>query len=74
MVHQPDALETGGLYYPSALRAVFVSMYILEIFLVGLFFLLTEPGTDNKRSTTGLICGAIMAAALGLTLRAYHEL
>ena len=62
---QPDALETGGLLYIKALRTVFVSLYIEEICLCGLFFLMTDD--TGSRSTTGLACGAIMAALIVFT-------
>ncbi|ODN74029.1 hypothetical protein L202_07505 [Cryptococcus amylolentus CBS 6039] len=62
---QADASETGGLFYVRALRTVFVSLYIEEICLMGLFFLSSDENGD--RSTTGLVCGAIMAATLALT-------
>jgi calcium permeable stress-gated cation channel len=63
---QPDYLETGGLYYPQALRAIFISLYVLELCMTGLFFLLTKPG--GGRTTTGLVCGAIMAAMIVVTI------
>jgi calcium permeable stress-gated cation channel len=85
VMDQPDHLETGmyiyswprtelifspgGLYYPRALRAIFVALYIMELCLVGLFFLLKGP--DGKISTVGIACGAIMAAVIGLTAREY---
>jgi len=62
---QPDSLETGGLFYIKALRTIFVSLYIEEICLIGLFFLST--GADGKRSKTGLAGGALLIVALILT-------
>jgi hypothetical protein len=60
---QPDHLETGGLYYPQALRAIFISLYVLELVMTGLFFLL-----GGGRALTGLICGSIMAAMIAITI------
>jgi len=59
---QPDYLETGGLFYIKALRTVFVSLYLEEICLAGLFFLSTD--STGGRSTTGLACGAIMVSVI----------
>lgn len=55
---QPDAIETGGQFYVKALRTVFVSLYLEEICLAGLFFLSTDE--NGNRATSGLACGAIM--------------
>jgi hypothetical protein len=60
-------LETGGLLYPKALRTIFVALYIMELAMVGLFFLLRD--TENKQAKIGLICGAIMAGMIGITAR-----
>jgi hypothetical protein len=57
---QPDHLETGGLFYIKALRTVFVSLYLEEVCLAGLFFLSTDQ--TGGRSTTGLACGALMVS------------
>ena len=57
---QPDHLETGGQFYIKALRTVFVSLYLEEICLAGLFFLSTDE--TGGRSTSGLACGAIMVS------------
>jgi hypothetical protein len=64
---QPDYLETGGLYYVGGLRAVFMSLYVLELVMTGLFFLLKD--SDNKIAKIGLICGSIMAAMVVFTAR-----
>jgi hypothetical protein len=66
VMDQPDHLETGGLYYPQALRAVFISLYVLELCMVGLFFLLKDADT-GKMSTIGRISGIIMAVMIGIT-------
>jgi hypothetical protein len=61
---QPDSLETGGLFYIKALRTVFVALYIEEICLIGLFFLL--PGANNKRSKTGIAGGVLLVSECAL--------
>jgi hypothetical protein len=58
---QPDAIETGGLFYVKALRTVFVSLYLEEICLAGLFFLSQDE--NKKQAKSGLACGAIMVSA-----------
>lgn len=66
---QPDAMETGGLYYPKALNTVFTSLYLEEICLAGLFFLST--GTDGtSRTKSGLAGGVIMVIAIVATVAA----
>jgi hypothetical protein len=57
---QPDSLETGGLFYIKALRTVFVSLYIEEVCLIGLFFLSTD--TTGNRSKPGIAGGVIMVS------------
>jgi hypothetical protein len=57
---QPDFLETGGRFYIKALRTVFVSLYLEEICLAGLFFLSTD--NTGSRTKSGLACGAIMVS------------
>ena len=34
--------DTGGLLYPTALNQLFTSIYILEIYLIGLFLLICD--------------------------------
>ncbi|EIN09034.1 DUF221-domain-containing protein [Punctularia strigosozonata HHB-11173 SS5] len=63
VVDQPDALETGGLYYPRALRTVFVSLYLLEVCLTGLYFLNTNGG----KSVMALVGGSVTAALIVFT-------
>ena len=62
---QPDHLETGGRFYVKALRTVFVSLYLEEICLAGLFFLSSDE--DGNRTKSGLACGAIMIAQIVAT-------
>ncbi|AAW47229.1 conserved hypothetical protein [Cryptococcus deneoformans JEC21] len=59
---QPDAAETGGLYYIKALRTVFVSLYIQGVCMAGLFFLSTDE--NGNRSKSGLGCGAVMCVMI----------
>ncbi|WWC62853.1 uncharacterized protein I303_105451 [Kwoniella dejecticola CBS 10117] len=59
---QPDASETGGMFYIKALRTVFVSLYLEGICLAGLFFLSSDQ--DGNRSKSGLGCGVIMVVVI----------
>lgn len=59
---QPDALETGGMYYPKALNTVFVALYLEEVCLAGLLFLSSDP--NGKRSKSGLAGGVIMVSCI----------
>jgi hypothetical protein len=58
---QPDALETGGMFYIRALRTVFVALYLEGICLAGLFFLSQDQNGNQAKS--GLACGAIMVSS-----------
>ncbi|KAL7420554.1 phosphate metabolism protein 7 [Cryptotrichosporon argae] len=55
---QPASLETGGLYYIKALRTVFVTLYLEQICLAGLFFLSTDQ--NGSRTASGIACGIII--------------
>ncbi|KIO24905.1 hypothetical protein M407DRAFT_15343 [Tulasnella calospora MUT 4182] len=64
---QPDAGETGGLYYPLALGNLFVGLYIEQICLAGLFFLATDA--QGKRSS--IPQGVLMVVLLAITLASH---
>ncbi|KAI5449824.1 phosphate metabolism protein 7 [Naganishia albida] len=66
---QPDALETGGMYYPKALNTVFVALYLEEVCLAGLLFLSSDP--NGKRSKSGLAGGVIMVVTGIFTIAAH---
>lgn len=70
---QDQAMETGGLYYIKALRTVFVALYTEQVCVAGLFFLTT--GSDGKRTTVGLACGAIIVVVGVVTacMQAYFD-
>ncbi|KAG8890163.1 hypothetical protein FRB99_003920, partial [Tulasnella sp. 403] len=63
---QPEAAETGGLYYPLALGNLFIGLYIEQICLCGLFFLATDA--DGNRSA--IPQGALVFALLIVTFSA----
>ncbi|KAG8984560.1 hypothetical protein FRB90_005237 [Tulasnella sp. 427] len=64
---QPDAGETGGLYYPLALENLFVGLYIEQICLAGLFFL----ATDSQGRRSSIPQGVLMVLLLAITLSAH---
>lgn len=55
--------DTGGLIYPRALNQLFTGLYGLEIYLIGLFFLVRDE--DNRVSCVGQ--GVIMIFLTFLT-------
>lgn len=55
---QPEAMETGGLFYLLALKTVFVALYIEEWFLTALFFL--SYSQQTKTGDSDLAGGILM--------------
>ena len=61
--------DTGGLLFPKAINHTFVGVYVMEICLVGLFFL--ETGVNNDGSPRYGVCvpqGIIMIVVLTSTV------
>jgi hypothetical protein len=50
--------DTGGLLYPNAINCTFVGLYVLEIALIGMFFLVRDA--DDKVACTGQAIGMIV--------------
>lgn len=59
---EPQSNDTGGLFFPKALRAVFIGLYIQQICVCALFFLARD--TNSKASSVPQ--GALMVV---LTMR-----
>ena len=60
--------DTGGLLYPTAINQLFTGLYLMELCLIGLFFLVRDAASDG--SAYGLPCkvqGVIMIVVLVLT-------
>lgn len=55
-------LDTGGLLYPNAINCTFVGIYVLEIALIGLFFLVRDNNGDQ--ACTGQAIGTIIMLIL----------
>lgn len=60
---QPPSADTGGLFFPKAIQHVFVGMYIQQLCLCALFFLVTNP--NGKRGA--LPEGVLMIVLIVLT-------
>ena len=60
--------DTGGLLYPTAINQLFTGLYVMELCLIGLFFLVRDA--DNNGTAYGTPCkiqGIIMIVVLILT-------
>ena len=55
--------DTGGVLYPRAINQTFTGLYVMELCLIGLFFL----AEDDKGKNVCFIQGIIMIIALALT-------
>ena len=53
-------LDTGGLVYPRAINQLFIGLYVMELYLIGLFFLVR----DHRNQTACIEQGIIMVLAL----------
>lgn len=61
--------DTGGLLFPKAINHMFTGLYVMEICLIGLFFLV--EGVDNNGDTVGGVCiaqGVIMIILFAFTI------
>lgn len=54
--------DTGGLLYPNAINTTFTGVYVLEIVLIGLFFLVRDE--NGSASCTGQAIGMIVIIIL----------
>jgi len=60
----PSSSETGGLFFPMAIKQMFIGLYIGEIFLAALFFL----AQDDTGGQSGVVHGALMIVLIVITL------
>jgi len=63
---QPQAMETGGLYFPKGLSNLFVGLYIEQICLTCLFFL----ATDSRGRRSAIPQGVLMVVLIVITFAA----
>ena len=56
--------DTGGLLFPRAINQLFTGLYVMEVCLIGLFFLVR----DEKNKVTCFPQGVIMAVVLFITI------
>jgi hypothetical protein len=57
--------DTGGLLFPKAINQLFTGIYVMELALIGLFFIVRDSPTSSK-----IVClpqGIIMIVCLALT-------
>ncbi|KAG7692339.1 hypothetical protein KL930_004972 [Ogataea haglerorum] len=59
-----NSSETGGKIYSIALRQLYAGVYSLEVFLIGLFFIVK----DDKGENTCFLLGIMMVIVLVLTI------
>ncbi|OAV98725.1 hypothetical protein PTTG_09825 [Puccinia triticina 1-1 BBBD Race 1] len=60
----PSSSETGGKFFPLAIRQMFIGLYIGEVFLAALFFL----AQDASKKQSGVIHGALMIVLVFITM------
>lgn len=56
--------DTGGLIYPKAIKQLFTGLYVMEVYLIGLFFLVRDE--QNQAACIGQ--GVIMIFVLCITI------
>ncbi|KAG8716258.1 hypothetical protein FRC09_015937 [Ceratobasidium sp. 395] len=61
---QPEAGDTGGLFFPKAMQHVFVGLYIQQIGMAALFFL----ARDQNHKPSAIPQGALMVALIAITI------
>lgn len=70
-------VDTGGLIYPKAINQLFVGLYVMEIYLIGLFFLVRNEHDEAACTGQGaimLIVTFLTAAYQGLLNQAFKPL
>lgn len=61
--------DTGGLLFPTAINQLFTGLYLMELCLIGLFFLVKDASSDGKAYGTPCKAqGIIMIIVLILTV------
>ena len=60
--------DTGGLLYPTAINQLFTGLYLMELCLIGLFFLVRDAASDGRAyGTPCKVQGIIMIVVLIIT-------
>ncbi|KAI0035439.1 hypothetical protein K488DRAFT_76589 [Vararia minispora EC-137] len=65
---EPSSNDTGGLFFPKGLRAIFVGLYIQQICLCALFFL----ARDANDKASSIPQGALMVVLIIFTAFFHH--
>lgn len=63
---QPDSVETGGLFFKTALNQIFAGLYIEHLCLIGLFFLARNEN-DGFAALPEAICMIVLLILTVLT-------
>ncbi|KAH0835941.1 hypothetical protein J3R83DRAFT_9864 [Lanmaoa asiatica] len=65
---QPPATDTGGLFYPKAIQHLFVGMYVQQICLCALFFLVRDENNNASAVPQGILMVVLIFLTLGFHL------
>ncbi|KAG8677868.1 hypothetical protein FPOAC1_003896 [Fusarium poae] len=61
--YQPDH-DTGGVLYPRALNQTFTGVYVMELCLIGLFFMVKDENADAVCSAHAIIMVIVLVATV----------
>lgn len=64
VIDQPPSQDTGGMFFPKAITHVFVGLYVQEVCLAAMFFLVRN---DNGKATS-VPQGALMVVLIVITV------
>ncbi|KAG8717436.1 hypothetical protein FRC09_014276 [Ceratobasidium sp. 395] len=65
---QPEAGDTGGLFFPKAMQHVFVGLYIQQICMAALFFLARDQNNKASAIPQGALMVVLIAFTIGVNL------
>jgi hypothetical protein len=57
-------VDSGGLWFPSAINQTFTGLYFMEICLIGLFFLVREANNDLACEAQGIIMAVVFCLTI----------
>ena len=66
--------DTGGLLYPTAINQLFTGLYLMELCLIGLFFLVRDARSDGKANGTPCQAQAIIMIVVFILTLLYQWL
>ncbi|KAG8698963.1 hypothetical protein FRC09_006915 [Ceratobasidium sp. 395] len=65
---QPEAGDTGGLFFPKAMQHVFVGLYIQQVCMAALFFLARNQNNKPSAIPQGALMVVLIAITVGFNL------